>query len=34
MTQTILRSSGSSGAKDNWDVRIVPSASSDVLLVK
>ena len=29
--QTILRSSGSSGTGDNWDVRIVPSASSDTV---
>ena len=29
--QKILRSSGSSGTGDNWDVRIVPSASSDTI---
>tara|TARA_Y100000592_G_scaffold52788_1_gene83426 strand:+ start:13924 stop:18531 length:4608 start_codon:yes stop_codon:yes gene_type:complete len=29
--QKVLRSSGSNGTGDNWDVRIVPSASSDTV---
>ena len=29
--QTVLRSSGSNGTGDNWDVRIVPSASSNTV---
>ena len=30
-TQTLLKSSGSSGTEDNWDVRIVPSGSSNTV---